>query len=153
MNCYAARPDSDEIVGDHRVRGISLVGVVDHVALSVKNLEASKVFYQEALKPLGFQLLYMNEGEGTVGFGTEKNDDFAIFQSDAEYPPTSSAHVAFVGKSHEAVEAFYHAAIVAGGKSKIAPKIHLEYHANYYAAYVLDPDGNNIEAVNHGPAG
>jgi predicted lactoylglutathione lyase len=127
-----------------------LAGVIDHVNLSVKSLEVSRRFYEEALKPLDFKLLYVNETEALVMFGTEKNDDFGLFQSSRECSPTTSVHVAFSAKSREAVDVFYKAALLAGGTAHIPPGIRSEYHPDYYAAYVLDPDGNNIEAVNHG---
>lgn len=126
-------------------------GVLDHVSLGVGNLERSRLFYEQALRPLGFRLLYESSAEGIVGFGTEKNDDFGIYQSDAEYPPTTSVHVAFMAKNREAVDAFYRAAISAGGRSRIPPGVRPEYHPNYYAAFIFDPDGNNIEAVCHSP--
>ncbi len=119
--------------------------VVDHAGILAKDLAASKRFYEAALAPLGFALLY--EEEGGAGFGIEGADDFGINRN-AE--PTTRAHVAFVSPSRDAVDAFYAAALANGGRDNSPPGLRLQYHAEYYAAYVLDPDGNNIEAVYHG---
>jgi catechol-2,3-dioxygenase len=119
--------------------------VVDHVDLLVRDLEASRTFYQAALEPLGYTILA--ESGKNISFGVKGADDFGIHQSEH---PTVNAHVAFVSPSQEAVDTFYAKALGGGGRSKVAPQLHPEYHANYYAAYVFDPDGNNIEAVYHG---
>jgi catechol 2,3-dioxygenase-like lactoylglutathione lyase family enzyme len=118
--------------------------VVDHVALSVSDLARSRKFYGAALAPLGFSEMY--EKWEMVGFGAGDRDDFGIFRRD---PPTSAAHVAFAAPSREAVDAFYEAALSAGGRDNGPPGLRRQYHAGYYAAFVLDPDGNNIEAVHH----
>ncbi len=118
--------------------------MVDHVGLLVRDLEVSRRFYEAALRPLGFSILYRSE-DGTA-FGFEGADDFGINRSDA---PTTGAHVAFAAESRGAVDAFYAAACATGGRDKSAPALHPEYHPGYYAAYVWDPDGNNIEAVHH----
>jgi catechol 2,3-dioxygenase-like lactoylglutathione lyase family enzyme len=119
--------------------------IVDHVGLLVRDLAASARFYRAALAPLGFTLLY--EEEDGAAFGIEGVDDFGINRSDT---PTAHAHVAFLAESRAAVDAFYAAALAAGGRPNEPPALRPEYHANYYAAYVYDPDGNNIEAVHHG---
>jgi len=119
--------------------------VVDHVLLQVKDLEASERFYTAALEPLGFTVL--TRREDCVNFGADDMDDFAVCRS---LEPTARAHVAFVSPSREAVDAFYARALEAGGRERIAPGIRKEYSPTYYAAFVYDPDGNNIEAVHHG---
>ena len=119
--------------------------VVDHVDLLVRDLDASRRFYAAALAPLGFRLL--EERADGASFGVEGADDFGINRSDE---PTTRAHVAFAGPSREAVDTFYAAALAAGGRAKSPPARRPEYHDAYYAAYVWDPDGNNIEAVHHG---
>ena len=119
--------------------------VVDHVLLVVSDLEASRRFYNAALRPLGFAP--MNEELNGLSYGVMGSDDFAIYQGDEA---TTNAHVAFVAPDREAVESFYSAAMGAGGREKLPPALHPEYHPNYYAAFVFDPDGNNIEAVHHG---
>ena len=122
------------------------VYVVDHVALSVSDLERSRAFYRAALEPLGFAELY--EKDGLVGFGVEGRDDFGIAERE---PVTRAAHVAFPAPGREAVQAFYEAALAAGGRDNGAPGPRPQYSERYYAAYVFDPDGNNVEAVYHAP--
>ncbi|MDP9316697.1 MAG: VOC family protein [Chloroflexota bacterium] len=119
--------------------------MIDHVDLLVHDLVRSRAFYVAALKPLGYTIIA--ESETSVSFGIDHLDDFGINQSAT---PTTHAHVAFASPSREAVDAFYHQALAAGGRDNVAPRIHPEYHATYYAAYVYDPDDNNIEAVHHG---
>ncbi len=119
--------------------------IVDHVDLLVRDLAASRRFYEAALTPLGFGLL-AERGDG-ASFGVEGADDFGINQN-AE--PTTRAHVAFVAPNREAVDAFYAAALAAGGRERSGPAVRPEYSPTYYAAFVWDPDGNNIEAVHHG---
>ena len=114
--------------------------LIDHVHLRVRDLEASKRFYRAALNALGHELT------------AEADDYFAadeLFASD-DQEPTSRLHVAFQARSREAVEAFYEAALAAGGRDNGGPG-ERRYHPGYFAAYVLDPDGNNVEAVHHGP--
>ncbi len=118
--------------------------VVDHVGLLVRDLAASRRFYEAALAPLCFGLV--DERADGASFGVEGADDFGINENTE---PTTRAHVAFVAPSREAVDAFYAAALAAGGREKSAPALRPEYHPAYYAAFVWDPDGNNIEAVHH----
>jgi catechol 2,3-dioxygenase-like lactoylglutathione lyase family enzyme len=120
--------------------------VVDHVSLVVQDLEASRRFYRAALAPLGIVELTV-ESDG-VAFGAEGMDDFAV---DAGRHPTSRAHVAFDAPNREAVDAFYAAALEHGGRHRGAPGVWVQYSKRYYAAFVWDPDGNNIEAVFHSP--
>jgi catechol 2,3-dioxygenase-like lactoylglutathione lyase family enzyme len=120
--------------------------VVDHVSLVVQDLEASRRFYRAALAPLGIVELKV-ESDG-VAFGAEGMDDFAV---DAGRQPTSGAHVAFDAPNREAVDAFYAAALEHGGRHRGAPGVWVQYSERYYAAFVWDPDGNNIEAVFHSP--
>lgn len=121
--------------------------VIDHVDLLVADLEASRRFYTAALAPLGFGMV--DQSETFSGFGVSGAEDFAINLIAPGDTPTTSAHVAFVAESRDAVDAFYAAALAAGGVSKHPPARHPEYHAGYYGAFVYDPDGNNIEAVHH----
>lgn len=117
--------------------------MIDHIGLPVSDLERSKAFYQAALAPLGYRLLM--EFPGAVGFGIPPKPDFWIGQG----PVGSSVHVA-IGGTREQVDAFHKAALEAGGKDNGAPGPRPIYHPNYYGAFVHDPDGHNIEAVNHG---
>ena len=119
--------------------------VVDHVALRVRDLAASRRFYLAALTPLGFGLVY--EDDRAAAFGLAGADDFSIAESGS---PSGGVHVAFASASREAVDAFHAAALAAGGRDNEAPGPRPEYHGGYYAGFVLDPDGNNVEAVYHG---
>ncbi|MCB9684960.1 MAG: VOC family protein [Alphaproteobacteria bacterium] len=116
----------------------------DHVAVSVGSCEASARFYEAALAPLGFHR-YEDTGQG-VGFG-DGEIDFWIAEG---APLTGRFHVAFRAPDRAAVDAFHAAAVAAGGRDNGAPGLR-PYHPHYYAAYVLDPDGHNVEAVCHTP--
>jgi class 3 adenylate cyclase/catechol 2,3-dioxygenase-like lactoylglutathione lyase family enzyme len=115
--------------------------LIDHVHLRVRDLEASKRFYRAALEAVGQELT----GEGDGYFEADE-----LYASD-DAEPTTRLHLAFQAPSLETVDAFYEATLAAGGRDNGGPG-ERGYHAGYYAAYVLDPDGNNIEAVYHGPA-
>jgi catechol 2,3-dioxygenase-like lactoylglutathione lyase family enzyme len=112
----------------------------DHVHVRVRDLELSRRFYQTVLGSLGIEL---HSGEGH--FWADE-----LFVS-ADGPPTEKLHFAFAAEDEEAVRRFHAAAIAAGGTDNGAPG-ERHYHPGYYAAYVLDPDGNNVEAVYHGPS-
>jgi catechol 2,3-dioxygenase-like lactoylglutathione lyase family enzyme len=123
--------------------------VIDHMAIGVSDLRASRRFYLAALAPLGFvEQGSWSEGASEVAFGPDDLDDFAI---STHYPPASGGHVAFAADSREQVDAFYDAAIAAGGTDNGGPGVRLEYSPGYYGAFVLDPDGFNVEAVYHEP--
>jgi len=120
--------------------------VLDHVGLPVSNFERSKRFYAEALSPLGYELI-MEPSVSAAGFGRWGKPDFWIAQGE----PGPSLHVAFAAEDRATVDAFYEEAIAAGGRDNGGPGLRPEYHPTYYGAFVFDPDGNNIEAVCHGP--
>jgi catechol 2,3-dioxygenase-like lactoylglutathione lyase family enzyme len=120
--------------------------MIDHTAVNVSDLEAGKRFYAEALKPLGYSLLF--EVGDFLGFGEAEMPNFGVVRRD----PVGGAHVAFSASDRPSVDAFYEAAIAAGGEDNGPPGVRKHYHPSYYAAYVLDTDGNNIEAVCHAPA-
>ena len=115
--------------------------LIDHVHLRVRDLEASKRFYSTVLDALGGQL----GGEGEGYFWADE-----LYASD-DGKPTTGLHLAFQARDRDAVHRFYDAALGAGGRDNGGPG-ERHYHPGYYAAYVLDPDGNNVEAVHHGPA-
>ena len=115
--------------------------LIDHVHLRVHDLDASKRFYAAVLESLGHELT----GEGEGYFSADE-----LFASD-DGEPTGHLHLAFQARDRDTVDAFYEAALAAGGRDNGAPG-ERAYHPGYYAAYVLDPDGNNVEAVYHGPA-
>jgi catechol 2,3-dioxygenase-like lactoylglutathione lyase family enzyme len=121
--------------------------VIDHVTIGVSDLSRSREFYARALVPLGFaEVGVLREGE-EVEFGLEEAADFAI---STRYGTDSPAHVAFAADRREQVDAFYAAALAAGGRDNGPPGLRPEYSPDYYGAFVLDPDGHNIEAVHHG---
>jgi catechol 2,3-dioxygenase-like lactoylglutathione lyase family enzyme len=120
---------------------------LDHVGLDVRDYAASKEFYEQALAPLGMKLM-MEPVPNVGGFG----DDFPFFWiGSRSRGPDSGTHVAFTTEDRATVEAFHEAALAAGGTDNGGPGIREIYHPTYYAAFVLDPDGNNIEAVCHRP--
>jgi catechol 2,3-dioxygenase-like lactoylglutathione lyase family enzyme len=122
----------------------------DHVKFGVSDYAASKAFYLEALEPLGV----VAGAEGTPTYGIElclkNNASLCLFQT-GEKP--AHLHLAFAAENRQQVDAFHRAALAAGGRDNGAPGLRPQYHANYYAAFVIDPDGHNIEAVCHAPAG
>ncbi len=120
--------------------------MIDHINLLVSDIERSKRFFQEALSPLGYELLMEHRISG-AGFGQAGKPDFWIKQGVL----SSAIHVAFASPDRATVDAFHDAAIAAGGRDNGPPGLRPEYHSTYYGAYVLDPDGNNIEAVCHRP--
>jgi catechol 2,3-dioxygenase-like lactoylglutathione lyase family enzyme len=120
--------------------------VIDHVGLEVADLDASKSFYEQALAPLGYAKLM--EYPEAVGFGREGKPDFWIGKRGA---PGGNTHVAILGANRAAVDAFHEAAVAAGGRDNGPPGVRELYHPTYYGAYVIDPDGNNVEAVCHSP--
>jgi catechol 2,3-dioxygenase-like lactoylglutathione lyase family enzyme len=132
-------------------RGMS---TLDHITLTVSDYERSKAFYEKALAPLGITRL-MEFGQA-CGFGRDGKPDFwlgtgpASFQRAEHLALITPTHVAFAAATRVAVESFYAAALAAGGKDFGAPGVRAHYHPSYYAAFVLDPDGHDIEAVFHG---
>jgi catechol 2,3-dioxygenase-like lactoylglutathione lyase family enzyme len=128
--------------------------MLDHTGLNVSDFAKSRAFYEKALAPLGYTLLveFASEVTGSTryaGFGVPPKPDFWIGEGEANRPPI---HVAFRADSRATVDAFYAGAIASGGRDNGAPGLRPHYHENYYGAFVLDPDGNNIEAVCHAPA-
>jgi catechol 2,3-dioxygenase-like lactoylglutathione lyase family enzyme len=120
--------------------------MLDHIELRVGDYTKSKAFYLAALAPLGYELIM--EVEGCAGFGVDGKPDFWIYGGGATTP---QVHMAFQSRNREKVRAFYEAALKAGGKDNGPPGLRAIYHPNYYGAFVLDPDGHNIEAVCHTP--
>jgi catechol 2,3-dioxygenase-like lactoylglutathione lyase family enzyme len=121
----------------------------DHVKFGVSDLAASKAFFLKALEPLGLALV----SEGPPAYGVELcppggKVSLCLFQTE-EKP--AHLHLAFVAEDRQQVEAFHRAALAAGGKDNGPPGLRPHYHANYYAAFVIGPDGHNIELVCHKP--
>lgn len=119
--------------------------MIDHIGIEVSDLDRSKAFYSAALAPLGYSLAF--EFEGAAGFGAGGIPDFWIHAGDAK----TGTHVAFQARERVVVHAFHGAALAAGGSDNGAPGPRPQYTPTYYAAYVHDPDGHNIEAVCHEP--
>ena len=126
--------------------------MIDHVGYAVSNYERAKEFYAKALAPLGYKLIMEvpaetnHSGFPAAGFGADGKPDFWIGgEGRLEHP----LHVAIVAKDRAAVDAFHREALAAGARDNGAPGIRALYHLNYYAAFVLDADGHNIEAVCH----
>jgi catechol 2,3-dioxygenase-like lactoylglutathione lyase family enzyme len=119
--------------------------MLDHVAFGVGDLGRSRAFYEQALEPLGIELLIEREGV-LAAFGAGGKPGFLLH---GERPaPVAPLHIAFAAGDHAAVDAFHAAALATGGSDNGAPGPR-DYHPHYYGAFVLDPDGNNIEAVCH----
>jgi catechol 2,3-dioxygenase-like lactoylglutathione lyase family enzyme len=127
--------------------------MIDHMGLTVSNFAESKGFYAKALGPIGYSLLMEFPASGpddvdAAGFGASGRIDFVI---GAGTPGTPRTHLAFRVKSRAEVDAFYQAGLAAGGRDNGGPGLRQHYHPNYYAAFVLDLDGHNIEVVCHEP--
>jgi catechol 2,3-dioxygenase-like lactoylglutathione lyase family enzyme len=127
--------------------------MLDHVGFAVSDFDRSKAFYLDALKPLGISLIMEVTAEQTgngaaAGFGSDGKPYFWIGEEDAV---GSHVHVALAAPNRRAVDAFYEAALAAGARDNGAPGLRPHYHPDYYGAFVLDPDGHNIEAVCHKP--
>ena len=120
--------------------------ILDHIGFNASDYQASKVFYSKALQPLGIEVAL--EGDGWTMFGRPGQPQFWIGSFG---PPPGPVHVAFAAKDREQVRAFYQAAMAAGGKDNGAPGIREQYHPNYYGAFIIGPDGHNLEAVCHSP--
>lgn len=119
--------------------------MIDHVGIDVSDIESAKGFYEQALAPLGYTKL--SEYPEAVGFGEGRKPDFWV----AERGKPGTSHVAIRTNDRSAVDAFHDAALAAGGKDNGGPGVREIYHPHYYGAFVLDPDGHNIEAVCHQP--
>ena len=123
--------------------------MIAHVGIIVSDLERSKIFYRAALKPIGYLILREYDvtparPAASAGFGEPPRADFWLYQGD---PGRVTTHIAFEVNQRALVDAFYRAALAAGGKDNGKPGLRPQYSANYYGAFVLDPDGYNVEAV------
>ncbi len=135
--------------------------MLDHMTFRVADMAISKAFYSAVLAPLGYALLYEQAIDGTliVGFGQRdgaangdaKIDTWLVGAHSRHGKPatTSGCHLAWLAPSRLAVDAFHVAALATGGRDNGAPGLRPHYHADYYGAFVIDPDGNNVEAVCH----
>jgi catechol 2,3-dioxygenase-like lactoylglutathione lyase family enzyme len=119
--------------------------VLDHVILNVSDYGAERAFYERALEPLGMGVVMEVPGHG-CGFGSEGKPWFWVAD---RQPPCAPVHVAFAAPDRATVDRFHEAALAAGGEDNGGAGVREQYHPNYYGAFVLDPEGNNIEAVCH----
>jgi catechol 2,3-dioxygenase-like lactoylglutathione lyase family enzyme len=128
--------------------------VLDHVSVGVTNIDRSRKFYDAALRPLGLvRIVDFGEGRGS-DYGAAPGSlgvEFTITNEAKIKTPIPGAHLCFRAPDRKAVDAFYAAALAAGGRDDGAPGLRPHYHADYYCAFVLDPDGHRIEAVCHAP--
>ena len=127
--------------------------MIDHMAFQVSDLKRSQEFYDKALAPLGYKRLMEApeknaQGAWFLGWGDSLDTDIWIGESQRTEP---RLHIAFRADNHQQVDEFYEAALAAGGKDNGKPGLRPHYHEHYYGAYVLDPDGHNVEAVCHTP--
>lgn len=127
--------------------------MIDHTGINVRHFAQSKKFYTAVLAPLGY-VVRLQLGDAAAGYGESNlrpgNDPGGAFWISEGEPSTPRIHIAFRASSRAQVNAFHEAALAAGAKDNGAPGFRPHYHQNYYAAFVYDPDGYNIEAVFHG---
>lgn len=120
----------------------------DHIGLNVRDHRTSRAFYEQALAPLGYRVVMSFDEWKASGFGTGEKPEFWVSERE---PFGTGTHLAFACDNRELVDAVYQAAIAAGGQDNGGPGLREHYHPTYYGAFVLDPDGNNVEAVCHRP--
>jgi catechol 2,3-dioxygenase-like lactoylglutathione lyase family enzyme len=143
-------PEPSAVEGTHGQTQVSRAAerwrssVIDHAALQVSDPILSRSFYSAVLAPLGFSLVRALD-DGSAGFGPHGPGEFWIRPG----RPSTGAHIAFAAPTRASVDAFHAAALAHGARDHGAPGLRPEYHSHYYAAFVLDPDGHNIEAVIH----
>ena len=136
--------------------------MLDHMTFRVSDIQRTKSFYTAALEPLGYSLVFEGQyGSNMLGFaypdpGEPDGRKADVWFIDGPSPyggaaVTVGCHLAWRAKTREQVDAFYRAALAAGGRDNGAPGLRPDYHAHYYGAFVIDPEGNNIEAVSHLP--
>ncbi|ACS86490.1 VOC family protein [Musicola paradisiaca] len=127
--------------------------MLDHLSIPVTDITRSRQFYEAALRPLGYRLIkdmsFAVSFAVTEGYGQASDPGGELWFYQAEAGACPAVHFAFSTASRERVDAFFAAAIAAGGRDNGAPGLRPNYHPNYYAAFVYDPDGYNIEAVYH----
>ena len=122
--------------------------MIDHFGINVKDIEVNKAFYEAVLAPLGYAKTIDEEPYGMGFSNPDRTRHTGMFWL-GKGEPSSPLHFAFTAPSRAAVDAFYEAGLAAGGQDHIAPSVHADYHPNYYAAFLIDPNGHKIEAVCH----
>ncbi len=126
--------------------------MLDHMTFRVRNLAATRAFYEQTLAPLGYTLGHEGEHDGVRIAGFVQDGKFDTWFVEDRDNPSGPSHICWRAATRNAVDAFYDAAMTRGGRDNGAPGLRPQYHAHYYGAFVLDPDGNNVEAVCHDPA-
>lgn len=121
--------------------------MLGHLSLGCSDLVSATFFYDAALGPLGYVRVCQGRTYSGYGYPGQSNDKFAVKQQTSVVPPGPGFHIAFTALTRSAVDSFYEAAIQNGGKSNGAPGLRPHYGPNYYAAFVIDPDGHPLEAV------
>lgn len=121
--------------------------MLDHVTIGVSDLGRAKAFYDKALKSIGIERLHA-EGDSFAGYGSNRK---AFFWIGLKPAPIAGAHIAFAVDDRASVDRFHAAGLSAGGRDNGGPGLRPHYHPHYYGAFILDPDGHNIEAVCHAP--
>ena len=127
--------------------------MIDHTGVGVSDAAKSRRFYEQALAPLNYEVVMevpteYTDGKVVLGFGVPPKPDFWMREGTPQVP---HIHLAFRAENRAAVDAFYRAAMAAGGRDNGPPGLRPHYHANFYGAFVLDPDGHNVEACCHDP--
>ncbi|MCC6852303.1 MAG: VOC family protein [Comamonadaceae bacterium] len=130
--------------------------MIDHMTFRVADIARTRAFYAAALAPLGYATTFdtVHEGVHIVGFGRDGNTDTWFVDGPSPHgghPVTTGCHLAWRARDRGAVDAFHRAALAAGGRDNGAPGLRAYYHPHYYGAFVIDPEGNNVEAVCHEP--
>ncbi len=131
--------------------------MLDHMTLRVADINRTRAFYTAALAPLGYRIAYdhVHDGVAVLGFAQGEHIDTWFMDGTSPYgahPTSTSCHLAWRAPSRAAVDAFHAAAMAQGGRDHGAPGLRPLYHPHYYGAFVIDPDGNNVEAVCHDPS-
>ena len=121
--------------------------MLDHLKINVCDFDRSRAFYEQALEPLGYRVM-LEPAPGVAGMGRDRPD---FWLARAAAGDATTAHIAFRAETRALVDAFHAAAVAAGGSDNGGPGPRPQYHAQYYGAFVHDPDGNNVEAVCHEP--
>jgi catechol 2,3-dioxygenase-like lactoylglutathione lyase family enzyme len=119
--------------------------IFDHVQIKVEDLTSNRAFYERVLGALGYGVVF--EAKGVVGFGNDPHDMFEVAQAGEGAPVSKSTHIAFIARSEDAVRAFHRTALAHGAKDNGLPGLRPEYEEGYFAAFVIDPNGHNLEAV------
>jgi catechol 2,3-dioxygenase-like lactoylglutathione lyase family enzyme len=125
--------------------------MLDHISIAVRDIERSRTFYDAVLAPLGYVRLWSNSDSAGYGRSGQKDEPFAIRADADSITPPNALHIAVSANGRAAVREFHAAALANGAADNGAPSIHQEYGANYFAAFVIDPDGYRLEAVYHEP--